>query len=264
MPTCAYAHITRPEQSNPVDGLAPPQWYGTPSCESAALAAAAPVADGGGAFTHALDRGVVHRLERTLAEVLARRGRVDEGRHARAGDQRAKAALFDRYAAYVRGIVVRLLGLQRDVPDVVHDVFVAALQDIERLQNEAALKSWLTSIAVFTVAVAVFMSLVVARLITPLLAAHTLTPHAGLRSADGPIMEAQRTWTEAEADAARAIRDVEASYPDAEALRREIDGRLDLLGVGDVRRLEHRRPVHDLGRRGRRAARRPQIGSAPP
>ena len=69
----------------------------------------------------------------------------------RAGDQQAKAALFDRYAGYVRGIVVRLLGLERDVPDVVHDVFVAALQDIERLQNEAALKSWLTSVAVFTV-----------------------------------------------------------------------------------------------------------------
>ena len=41
----------------------------------------------------------------------------------------------------------------------------------------------------FTVAVAVFMSLVVARLISPLLAAYTLKPHAALRSADGPIMD---------------------------------------------------------------------------
>jgi hydrophobe/amphiphile efflux-1 (HAE1) family protein len=41
----------------------------------------------------------------------------------------------------------------------------------------------------FTVAVAVFMSLLVARLISPLLAAYTLKPHAGLRSADGPIMD---------------------------------------------------------------------------
>ena len=41
----------------------------------------------------------------------------------------------------------------------------------------------------FTVAVAVFMSLVVARLISPLLAAYTLKPHADLRSADGPLME---------------------------------------------------------------------------
>ena len=41
----------------------------------------------------------------------------------------------------------------------------------------------------FTVAVAVFISLLVARLISPLLAAYTLKPHAGLRSADGPIMD---------------------------------------------------------------------------
>jgi multidrug efflux pump subunit AcrB len=41
----------------------------------------------------------------------------------------------------------------------------------------------------FTVAVAVFMSLLVARLISPLLAAYLLKPHAGLRSADGPLME---------------------------------------------------------------------------
>lgn len=41
----------------------------------------------------------------------------------------------------------------------------------------------------FTVAVAVFMSLLVARLISPLLAAYTLKPHAGLRSADGPVMD---------------------------------------------------------------------------
>jgi len=41
----------------------------------------------------------------------------------------------------------------------------------------------------FTVAVAVFMSLLVARLISPLLAAYTLRPHAGLRGADGPVMD---------------------------------------------------------------------------
>ncbi|MEZ5500113.1 MAG: efflux RND transporter permease subunit [Steroidobacteraceae bacterium] len=40
-----------------------------------------------------------------------------------------------------------------------------------------------------TVAAAVFFSLLVARLITPLLAAYFLKPHENLRSADGPIME---------------------------------------------------------------------------
>jgi hydrophobe/amphiphile efflux-1 (HAE1) family protein len=41
----------------------------------------------------------------------------------------------------------------------------------------------------FTVAVAVFMSLLVARLISPLMAAYTLKPHKNLRSADGKIMD---------------------------------------------------------------------------
>ena len=41
----------------------------------------------------------------------------------------------------------------------------------------------------FTVAVAVFMSLVVARLLTPLLAAYTLKPHAAGPGADGPLMD---------------------------------------------------------------------------
>ena len=39
-----------------------------------------------------------------------------------------------------------------------------------------------------TVAVAVFMSLLVARLISPLLAAYMLKPHDGMRGADGPLM----------------------------------------------------------------------------
>jgi len=41
-----------------------------------------------------------------------------------------------------------------------------------------------------TVAAAVFFSLLVARLITPLIAAYTLKPHDEIRSADGPLMNA--------------------------------------------------------------------------
>ena len=41
-----------------------------------------------------------------------------------------------------------------------------------------------------TVAAAVFFSLLVARLITPLIAAYTLKPHDEIRSADGPLMSA--------------------------------------------------------------------------
>ena len=41
----------------------------------------------------------------------------------------------------------------------------------------------------FTVAVAVFMSLLVARLLSPLLAAYTLRPHEGAPAPDGPLMD---------------------------------------------------------------------------
>ncbi len=41
----------------------------------------------------------------------------------------------------------------------------------------------------FTVAVAVFMSLLVARLLSPLLAAYTLRPHLNAPAADGPVMD---------------------------------------------------------------------------
>lgn len=68
-----------------------------------------------------------------------------------ANDALAKEALFDRYASYLRGIIVRLLGVQGEVSDLLHDVFVVAFADIARLQNATALKSWLTSIAVFAV-----------------------------------------------------------------------------------------------------------------
>src|SRR5579884_3218348 len=47
-PTCAYAHMTRPEQSNP-PGAAPPHTYGVPSCESAIPTTSECV--GGGATT---------------------------------------------------------------------------------------------------------------------------------------------------------------------------------------------------------------------
>ena len=55
MPAFAYAHCTRPEQSNPVCGVEPPQWYLVPVyfCASASAASAfgpapAPAARGGG------------------------------------------------------------------------------------------------------------------------------------------------------------------------------------------------------------------------
>jgi RNA polymerase sigma-70 factor (ECF subfamily) len=62
----------------------------------------------------------------------------------------ARAALFDRYAAHVRRVLVRVLGLDSEIPDLVHDVFVTALEGIDRLEDGAALRGYLTSIAVYS------------------------------------------------------------------------------------------------------------------
>jgi RNA polymerase sigma-70 factor (ECF subfamily) len=68
----------------------------------------------------------------------------------RAGDARAKAALFDRHAAHVERVLVRLLGFDTELADVMQDVFVEALGSIHEVREARALKAWLTSIAVFT------------------------------------------------------------------------------------------------------------------
>jgi RNA polymerase sigma-70 factor (ECF subfamily) len=61
----------------------------------------------------------------------------------------ATAELFDRYGRHVRAIVLHILGPRHEVTDIVHDVFVTALQDIARLNDPFVMRAWLSSIAVF-------------------------------------------------------------------------------------------------------------------
>ena len=68
----------------------------------------------------------------------------------RAGRRSAKAALFDRYGRHVQRVLSRVLGPDPDIPDLMQDVFVAALESIDRLADPNALRSWLSRIAVFT------------------------------------------------------------------------------------------------------------------
>lgn len=68
----------------------------------------------------------------------------------RAGHPGATTALFDRYGGHVRAVLARLIGLDTELADLLHDVFIAALDKIDQLQDPAQLKAWLTSIAVFT------------------------------------------------------------------------------------------------------------------
>jgi RNA polymerase sigma-70 factor (ECF subfamily) len=67
---------------------------------------------------------------------------------ARRADAPARRQLFERYAHHVARVLTRLLGADGEIADLVHDVFVMALRDLDRLDDPSALKAWLTAIAV--------------------------------------------------------------------------------------------------------------------
>jgi RNA polymerase sigma-70 factor, ECF subfamily len=66
----------------------------------------------------------------------------------RAGHPTARAALFDRHAEHVRRVLVRVLGVDHEIPDLLQEVFLTALTTIGSLDDPRALRAWLTSIAV--------------------------------------------------------------------------------------------------------------------
>jgi RNA polymerase sigma-70 factor (ECF subfamily) len=60
----------------------------------------------------------------------------------------AAAAFFDAFEPKVQHVIVRVLGLDPDVPDLVHDVFLIAFESIRKLREPAAARGWLEGIAV--------------------------------------------------------------------------------------------------------------------
>lgn len=68
----------------------------------------------------------------------------------RSGSPDAADQLFDRYGEYVERLIVRVLGIDAEVPDLINEVFARAFERIEKLEDFSALKGWLGSIAVFT------------------------------------------------------------------------------------------------------------------
>ncbi len=67
---------------------------------------------------------------------------------ARADEAWAKEAIFRRHAALVNGLTFRLLGRDKEVDDVVQEVFAQAFATLDRLENPQALASWLSAITV--------------------------------------------------------------------------------------------------------------------
>jgi RNA polymerase sigma-70 factor (ECF subfamily) len=58
--------------------------------------------------------------------------------------------LVDRYGRYVERLLVRVVGLTPEVPDLLHEVFTRALERVHEIKQPEALKSWLGSLAIFT------------------------------------------------------------------------------------------------------------------
>ena len=59
------------------------------------------------------------------------------------------AALYDRYATSVRLTLRSILGPDDEIPDLLQEVFIRALDRIGKLREVDRLGSWLTTMAVF-------------------------------------------------------------------------------------------------------------------
>ena len=69
----------------------------------------------------------------------------------RAGDGHAVARLFDLYGEHVERVLIRTIGRDTEMDDMVQDVFLGAYRSGPNYQgNDEQLKAWISRIAVFT------------------------------------------------------------------------------------------------------------------
>ena len=68
----------------------------------------------------------------------------------RSGHPGAAAALYELHAASVHRTLRSALGPDPELPDLLQEVFIRALDGIEQLDDHDRLRSWLSSIAVFS------------------------------------------------------------------------------------------------------------------
>lgn len=62
----------------------------------------------------------------------------------------AKAAFFNRHAAYVERVITRVIGVDHELSDILQDAFLNALSSLHTLRDAGALRSWLAQIAIHT------------------------------------------------------------------------------------------------------------------
>jgi RNA polymerase sigma-70 factor (ECF subfamily) len=74
---------------------------------------------------------------------------ADLVRAAQRGDQGAWEELYDRHAPYLHGVLLRVLGPDAEIGDVLQEVFLEAVRSIGRLDQPSRVRDWLVTIAVF-------------------------------------------------------------------------------------------------------------------
>jgi RNA polymerase sigma-70 factor, ECF subfamily len=67
----------------------------------------------------------------------------------RAGHTGAAASFYDRYARQVRAMLLTTLGPDDELADLLHEVFIVALDRLDTLRDVEKLGCWLSAIAVF-------------------------------------------------------------------------------------------------------------------
>lgn len=67
-----------------------------------------------------------------------------------AREEGALAVLFERYGAHVQRVLVRTLGVDAELADLVQEVFLQVLQSVHKVEDADRLQAWITSVAVFT------------------------------------------------------------------------------------------------------------------
>lgn len=66
------------------------------------------------------------------------------------GHPGAPAELFDRYGGHVQAVLVNVLGVDDELPDLLQETFAQAFAGVGKLRDGNKLKAWLSRIAVFT------------------------------------------------------------------------------------------------------------------
>ncbi|MBN1772735.1 MAG: sigma-70 family RNA polymerase sigma factor [Deltaproteobacteria bacterium] len=68
----------------------------------------------------------------------------------RRGEPGAALALYDRHAPHLRRVLARIMGVDAELPDLLHESFANALAGIDQLRDAGRLRAWLSCIAVYT------------------------------------------------------------------------------------------------------------------